>query len=176
MRWLFPLTAGLALVLTAACEEHPLEPAASANLAQSAPAPNSGARLFTYDVNWTMNVCDVDIVDFSGTVRTVEHDSQWLPDDHLYRIMYINHYNLTGIGRTTGYAWRAIGSEHGYVHIYLAGKGDPEGPDKELGNFSIKFIGQAQAPDFAGRFLGHETTNANGDRVVSFSLSTPQCG
>ena len=175
MRWRILMVPAFALLAATGCDQQPLEPVTDADHVQATFGPNSGARHFTHDVNWTMNVCGVDIVDFTGTVRTVEHDSQWTPDDHVYRIMYMNKFNLTGIGQSTGFQWRAIGNEHGYVHTYWAGKGDDEGPEKQLYINSIKFVGQGQAPDFVGRGLFHETTNANGERVLTFSLRIPDC-
>jgi hypothetical protein len=176
MRSRVALVASLALFVAVGCDQQPLEPALDADLAQATFGPNPGAIVYTNDVSWTMDVCGVDLVDFSGTVRTVVNESQWGPDDRVFRIMYKSDYNLTGIGQTTGYQWRAIGSERGYVHTYWAGKAEPqEGPEKQLYNYTIKFIGQGQAPDFVGRGFGHETTNANGEKVLEFSMSIPDC-
>ena len=171
MRWQLPLVASFALVAAVGCDTQPMEPTDS----QPTFALEDRAQVYADEVSWATTVCGVDIVDFTGTIRGLERTSADLIEDKMYQYMYLEHYNFVGIGRTTGYTWRAVNNYHEHVETTWDGKAEYEAPEIEMGIGVVKFIGQGQAPDFLGKGFYHRVTNANGDIVSTFHVRDWEC-
>ena len=172
MRWQLPLVASLALVVAVGCDEQPLEPTES-HPEQPTFAFEDRAQIHVSEVNWTSDVCGYDVVDFTGTIRFVQRTSPEIDEFKMYQWMDHEHFNLTGVGRSTGTIWRAISSYQWHYEVTF-NDGD-EAPEAATEVIHMKFIGQGSAPNFTGKVTYHYTKNANGDLVATSYLKVPDC-
>ena len=164
MRWRVPLF--LALIAAVGCDEQPMEPSSDAELSQPEFAIEDGAHVYTYEMDWTVDLCGVDVVDFTGTVRDVFRTSPDIVLGTMYHFVSASNFNLTGVGRSTGWTWRAIENDNEHFHVTWEEDTWDEMPAVYTEVHKIKFIGQGRAPDFTAHDLAQYVVNANGGLVV----------